>query len=122
MGSPAAAARAAPRRRKFLRSMMLLALLGFLLTALALQNRSEADYSAVAAINAQILPLGLLAGAKLASSDSVLEWLSGQVVPAVWKGRVCGDESCDFPEEFPAFGRCVLRFFFLLCEAAAWLC
>jgi hypothetical protein len=39
-------------------------------------------------------------------TDSVALWL-GQMVANVWVEDQCGDNVCDFPFEFPSYGRSV---------------
>ncbi|KAG2494616.1 hypothetical protein HYH03_007135 [Edaphochlamys debaryana] len=39
------------------------------------------------------------------SEDEVLDYLGSKVLLPIWKDPVCGDSNCEWPWEFPAWGR-----------------
>lgn len=39
------------------------------------------------------------------SEDQVLEYLGSKVLLPIWQDPVCGDGQCEFPWEYPAWGR-----------------
>eukprot|EP00958_Prasinococcus_capsulatus_P028587 scaffold6997_cov417-Prasinococcus_capsulatus_cf.AAC.3 len=41
------------------------------------------------------------------SIESVYNWLEAALLRPIWNPPPCGDGVCEFPEEFPAWGRCV---------------
>ncbi|GFH29146.1 predicted protein, partial [Haematococcus lacustris] len=40
-----------------------------------------------------------------ADEDAVLNYIGSKVILPIWKDPVCGDGSCEYPWEFPAWGR-----------------
>jgi hypothetical protein len=39
------------------------------------------------------------------SEDDVLEYIGQKIILPIWKDPVCGDGDCEWPWEFPAYGR-----------------
>ena len=39
------------------------------------------------------------------SNDEVLAYIGNQILTPTWVDPVCGDGNCEYPWEFPAWGR-----------------
>lgn len=59
----------------------------------------------VATLKAALLPDSGSTSMSFTSGDQVLAYLGEKVVRPVWRDPVCGDGKCEYPWEFPAWGR-----------------
>ena len=58
------------------------------------------------------------------SSDDVLAYIGQQVLAPAWVDPVCGDGNCEYPWEFPAWGRFGCRWggARVICRGATFTC
>lgn len=58
----------------------------------------------VATLKAALLPDGSTNTMTFSSEDQVLAYLGNQIIQPIWKDPICGDNKCEAPWEFPAWG------------------
>lgn len=62
------------------------------------------SYDVVSSLREAVVP-GRSLSSTFANEDALLDYIGNRLVLPIWQDAVCGDDKCQWPWEFPAFGR-----------------